>query len=63
MDVGLFCVHLLSLVDVNSLYRGRFYAWASGLCSLNREFRYIEVLCDTFYCNFGRAKEMLAEEY
>ena len=32
----------------NSLYRGRFYVWASGLCSLYRG------LFHTFYCNFGR---------
>ena len=33
----------------NSLYRGRFYVWASGLCSLYRGIRYIEVLFHTFY--------------
>ena len=27
----------------NSLYRGKFYIWASGLCSLYRRIRYIEV--------------------
>ena len=47
------------LFDINSLYRGRFYVWAPGLCSLYRgisyiEVRYIEVLFHTFFCNFGR---------
>ena len=47
----------------NSLYRGRFYVWASVLCSLYErihyiEVRYIEVLLNyTFYCNFGRDVE------
>ena len=43
IDVGLFRVHLLSRVDINLLCRGRFYIWSSGLHSLNRGFRYIEV--------------------
>ena len=43
MDVGLFHVHLLSHVAINSLYRGRFDVYASELCSLNRGFCYIEV--------------------
>ena len=58
LTVDLFSVYLLPHVDCNSLYRGRFYVWASGLCSLYRriryiEVRYIEVLFHTFYCNFG----------
>ena len=36
----------------NSSYRGRFYVWASGLCSLYRKIRYIEVLFHTFYCTY-----------
>ena len=37
-----------------SLYRDRFYFWASGLCSLYwRNICYIKVLFHTFYCNFG----------
>ena len=27
-------LHLLSRVEIYSLYRGTFYVWASGLCSL-----------------------------
>ena len=63
IDVGLLRVHLHHLgVDIyNLLYWGRFYVWASGLCSLNWGFRYIEVCCievllHTFYSNFGRAE-------
>ena len=36
----------------NSLYRGRFYVWASGLCSLYRKIRYLEVLFHTFHCTY-----------
>ena len=59
LTVDLFSIYLLPRVDTNSLYRGGFYVWASGLCSLYRriryiEARYIEVLFHTFYCNFGR---------
>ena len=31
---GLFRIHLLSRDDIYSLYRGRFYVWASRLCLL-----------------------------
>ena len=51
-SVTRYCIQ--SRVDINSLYRGRFYVWAPGLCSLYRGIRYIEVLFHTFYCNFGR---------
>ena len=47
-------VYLLLRAHFNSLSRGRFYVWASGLCSLYRRIRYIEVLFHTFYCNFGQ---------
>ena len=47
--------HLSSVAcwHCNSLYRGRFYVWASGLCSLYRRIRYIEVLFHAFHYNFG----------
>ena len=59
---GLFSVYLLCRVGIYSLYRGSFYVRASGLCSLYGgiryiEFRYIEDLFHTFYCNFGRGIE------
>ena len=41
----MFGIHLLSHVDLYSLYRGIFHDCASGL------------LFHTFYCNFGRAEE------
>ena len=57
-------LHLLSRVDIYSLYRSTFYVWDSGFCSLQRGFRYIEVryvevLFHTFYwpgwrISFGR---------
>ena len=55
--VDCWCVQRLSSAacwHCNSLYRGRFYVWASGLCSLYRRIRHIQVLFQTFYCNFGR---------
>ena len=32
--VGLFGIYLLSHGDIYSLYRGKFYVWACGFCSL-----------------------------
>ena len=64
LTVDLFSVHdRLSRVDTVIRYiEVDFYVWASGLCSLYRrirhiEVRYIEVLFHTFYCNFGREIE------
>ena len=60
LTVNLFSVYLLSQVDIVICYVEvyQFYVWASGLCSLFRgiryiEVRYIEVLFHTFYCNFA----------
>ena len=36
--VGLFCICLLSRVDICSLYRGILYVWASGLFSFYKDF-------------------------
>ena len=62
--VGLFYIHLSSCVDTYPLYRGAFYVKASGLSSLYRGFRFIEVRCfmalfHTFYFNFAGAEECL----
>ena len=50
-------VCLLLHVVICSLRRGLLHVGASGLCSLRRGFRYIEVLSHTCYCYFGRAIE------
>ena len=47
---------LLLHVVICSLRRGLLHVGASGLCSLRRGFRYIEVLFHTCYCYFGRAR-------
>ena len=64
MTVDLFSIYLLSGVDIVIRYIV-FYVWASGLCSLYRrlryiEVRYIEVLFHTFYFNFGRDVEYIS---
>ena len=58
LTVDLFSVYLLPRLDNGIRYiEVDFTFWASGLCSLYRRIRYIEVLFHTFYCNFGRDVE------